>query len=57
MEKPVVCDTCKKEVYNLEKHNWKYHPKNKYEELWAKNAKENFKNWKGSTYFESDPYY
>lgn len=57
MEKPAVCDTCKKEVYNLEKHKWKYHPTNKYEELWAEHAKENFKNWKGSTYFESDPYY
>ncbi len=55
---PVVCTICEKEVdEEIEKHNWKCHPKNKYEELWAKHAKENFKNWKGSTYFESDPYY
>lgn len=51
------CSTCKKEVSDEERHRWKWHPKNKYEELWSQHAKEGFKNWTGSSFFEDDPYY
>ena len=53
----VVCPTCKKEIEkdNYQKHQWKWHPKNKMEEAWSKT---NFKHFKGSTYYESfGPYY
>ena len=44
--------------YDLTKHEWENHPKNDIEKAWAKHAKENFSNWKGSSYYESfGPYY
>ena len=55
------CNQCNFKCENadtLQKHKWKWHPKNNYEKLWSKHAKENFKNWTGSSYFESfGPYY
>ena len=58
IEKCNNCDFKCEDTDTLQKHKWKYHPKNKYEQLWSKHAKENFKNWNGSSYFESfGPYY
>tara|TARA_Y200000002_G_scaffold302071_1_gene257361 strand:+ start:355 stop:537 length:183 start_codon:yes stop_codon:yes gene_type:complete len=55
------CIKCKKEFNDerqLQKHKWTYHPKNNMEKLWSKHHREGFKNWKGSSYFESfGPYY
>ncbi len=55
------CNYCKftcEDKNDLQKHEWKYHPKNEYEKLWSKHAKQGFINWKGSSYFESfGPYY
>ena len=63
----INCNECnfkiRKSDYNdyeksLQKHKWKYHPKNHYEKTWSKHALEGFKNWRGSSYYESyGPYY
>ena len=61
-----ICEICKhkeKEIEfddekDLQKHRWKYHPKNSIEKTWSKHALNNFKNWNGSSYYESfGPYY
>lgn len=55
------CAKCKQtfnDENDLQRHCWKYHPKNKMEKVWSKHAREGFKNWNGSSYFESyGPYY
>ena len=55
------CNKCKQEFddeNSLQRHSWKYHPKNKTEKTWSKHAREGFKNWKGSSYYASyGPYY
>lgn len=57
------CNECKKDKHfesanDLRKHEWTHHPKNEMEKAWAKHALENFRNWKGSSYYESfGPYY
>ena len=58
------CPECKNKNVNftssndLEKHQMTYHPKNDIERAWSKHAKENFRNYKGSSYYESfGPYY
>lgn len=55
------CNKCKKEFddeNDLQRHCWKYHPKNKMEQAWSKHSIEGFKKWKGSSYYESyGPYY
>lgn len=61
-EKPMLkCSECKfttKNSRNMERHNWTWHPSNKYERAWSKHALEGFMNWKGSSYYESyGPYY
>ena len=61
-----TCYLCKKKDKHLvfydemsfRKHYWGIHPKNKYEEAWSKHYTQGFKNWNGSTYYESSgPYY
>lgn len=55
-----MCPTCKKYVRgdDMRRHRWTYHPKNKTEEQWAKHARTNFRDWKGSSFYESfGPYY
>tara|TARA_B100001093_G_scaffold250419_1_gene239901 strand:+ start:2896 stop:3093 length:198 start_codon:yes stop_codon:yes gene_type:complete len=58
-----ICKTKEKEIEfdnekELQKHQWTYHPKNNIERTWSKHALCNFKNWKGSSYYESfGPYY
>lgn len=60
-EKIFECNKCKSKFNNnhdLRSHEWTYHPKNKIESVWSKYAKENFKNYNGSSYYESfGPYY
>ena len=51
------CDKCKIKFNNkddLEKHNWKIHPTNKYEKAWSQI---NFSTYAGSSYYKDDPYY
>jgi hypothetical protein len=51
------CYNCKKDFESsssLEKHCWSLHPSNKYEKAWANT---NWSTWKGSSYYEDDPYY
>ena len=46
------CAKCKHKFddeNDLQRHLWKYHPKNKTEKTWSKHAIEGFKNWKGSS--------
>jgi hypothetical protein len=60
-EKPkILCHECKREFKtdrDLERHQWTYHPRNEYEELWSKHEKEGWVNWSGSSYFTDNPYY
>ena len=55
------CKACKRDLTRHEewqKHQWQCHPSNAIEEAWAQHAKDNFRDWKGSTYYESfGPYY
>jgi len=55
------CISCKQEFdeeNNFQRHCWIYHPKNKIEQAWSKHARNGFKNWRGSSYYESyGPYY
>lgn len=51
------CYKCKKEFAcprRLERHNWKHHPSNAVEEAWANT---DWSTFKGSTYYQDDPYY
>ena len=51
------CYKCKKEFAcerRLERHNWKHHPSNPIEKAWANT---DWSNFKGSTYYQDDPYY
>ena len=56
-----ICNKCKNKFDNnhdLQKHEWTYHPKNETEKVWSDHAKQNFKNFNGSSYYESfGPYY
>ena len=59
-DRRVTCKRCHKEMAedDIRKHQWTYHPKNNMERAWAEHAKEGFRNWNGSTYYESyGPYY
>ena len=60
--KELKCPECKDKnftsVNDLEKHQMTYHPKNDVERAWSKHAIEDFRNYKGSSYYESfGPYY
>ena len=66
MSDKFVCYLCKEKNINARfdnelaynKHYWGIHPVNKYEKEWSKHYKNNFKDWKGSSYYESfGPYY
>ena len=51
------CYKCKKEFAcprRLERHNWKHHPSNAIERAWANT---DWTTYKGTTYYEDDPYY
>jgi len=51
------CNRCRKnfDTYRgLERHGWEIHPSNEYERAWAN---KDWSTWKGSSYYEDDPYY
>ena len=51
------CYRCRKnfDTYRgLERHGWEEHPSNEYERAWAN---KDWSTWKGSSYYEDDPYY
>ena len=57
---PNQCAECLKKNNNardLERHNWTYHPKNKYEKAWSRHERNGWQNYSGSTYYQDDPYY
>ena len=52
-----ICKKCKKKFKDkdeLERHNWKDHPSNKYETAWSQT---DFSSYSGSSYYKDDPYY
>jgi len=55
------CNQCSYKADNsddLYKHECQKHPKNEVESAWAKHANEGFKNYTGSSYYESyGPWY
>lgn len=48
------CKTDFQSARSLERHGWEQHPSNDYEKAWANT---DWDNWKGSSYYEDDPYY
>lgn len=55
------CNECSYKTDNshdLYKHECQHHPKNDVEKAWAKHANEGFRNYTGSSYYESyGPWY
>jgi hypothetical protein len=65
MSTKIFCKQCEKKTQiefddekSLQNHQWTYHPKNEIEKNWSKYARNGFRDWNGSTYYESfGPYY
>lgn len=57
---PNQCPECYKKnscTRDLERHNWTFHPKNRYEKSWSRHERNGWQNYTGSTYYQDDPYY
>ena len=58
--KKFTCFKCKNSFsneYNLEKHQWAYHPSNRYEKFWSKCYFSGKWPEIGGEYFKDNPYY
>ncbi len=54
---PFQCKTCKKNFDSesiLERHGWSEHPSDEYQKTWSQT---NWSTYRGSSYYQDDPYY